>query len=86
MVPQMLPYASQLAAERAMLKGRKEGVELSKMGAVPGLELVDLGDAGGKGFLSIEGRQWKRNIYHPPQAEIAVYNTFGKPLGLLVAI
>ena len=50
---------SQLAPECAMLERGEQRVELGKMGAVVGFELVDLGDAGGEGALEIE--RWSRN-------------------------
>src|SRR5258708_17503155 len=46
--------ASKFAAERAMLERGEQRFELSKMGAVVGFKLVDLGDTGGEGFLERE--------------------------------
>ena len=40
-----------------MLERGEQRVELGKMGAVVGFELVDLGDAGGEGALEIERRK-----------------------------
>ena len=39
-----------------MLERGEQRVELGKMGAVVGFELVDLGDAGGKDALNSERR------------------------------
>ena len=51
----------QFAAEGAMLQRGEQGVELGEMGAVLGFELVDFGDARGKGALKIERRDWNCN-------------------------
>lgn len=41
-----------------MLKRCEQRVELGEMGAVLGLEFVDLGDAGGEGALGRQIRYW----------------------------
>jgi hypothetical protein len=50
-------HGSQLAPERAMLQRGQQRVELGKVGAVVGLELLDLDDASGEGALKVERRR-----------------------------
>jgi len=62
-------HGSQLAPERAMLKRGEQGVELGEVVAVVSLELVDLGDAGGKGPLHVEGRKREPCVFDQTHVE-----------------
>ena len=48
------PHGSQLAPERAMLERGEQCVELGKMDAMVGFELIDLGHTRSEGALQIE--------------------------------
>ena len=39
-----------------MLQRGEQRVEFFQMGAVPGFELIDLGNSGGEGGLQVKGR------------------------------